>query len=66
MKFFNIFLKDRKDDVGWETVSRLTRDTPVKGQLNKKKNQCGAFKKWKELGSAKNFDREANDLEHDL
>lgn len=66
MKFLNIFLKDRKDDVGWETVSRLTRDIPVKGLLNKEKDQCGTLKKWKELSSAKNCDREANDLEHDL
>ena len=66
VKFLNIFLKDRKDDVGWETVSRLTRGIPVKGLLNKEKDQCGTLKKWKELGSAKNFDREANDLEHDL
>lgn len=63
MKFLNIFLKDRKDGVGWEKVLRLTRDIPVKGLLNKEKKQCGTLKKWKELGSAKNFGREANDLE---
>ena len=52
--------------MGWETVSRLTRDIPIKGLLNKEKDQCGTLKKWKELGSAKNCDREANDLEHEL
>ena len=63
MKFLNIFLKDRKDGVRWEKVLRLTRDIPVKALLNKEKNQCETLKKWKELGSTKNFDREANDLE---
>ena len=53
-------------DMGWVQVLRLTGDKPIEALLNEERTKVGRRRNRRRWALLKNFDREANDLEHDL